>query len=149
MWYWAAVAWVSAQPTCSSDHHLVTCRLRVSWNQPTVAPYQYRDLRRLDLATFQSNILQLLLHVLDYAKMLNNEVPTDRRQTRAAEVGQRRPSTAGLRSTHGQAPLSTLGDWSDVIACRSPPHTRRRKRRTATLFRRKSSVIRNLKVLKS
>ena len=55
---------VAVQPTCFSDHDLVTCRLHVPCDPPTVAKYQYRDIRRIDIAAFQNDILQSPLLVL-------------------------------------------------------------------------------------
>jgi len=48
---------VAVQPTCFSDYDLVTCRLHVSCNPPTVAKYQYRDICCIDIAAFQNDIL--------------------------------------------------------------------------------------------
>ena len=48
---------VAVQPTCFSDHDLVTCHLHVPCDPPTVARYQYRDIRRIDIAAFQNDII--------------------------------------------------------------------------------------------
>jgi len=72
---------VAVQPTCFSDHDLVTCRLHVPCDPPTVAKYQYRDIHRINIAAFQNDILQSLLYnfdrptsVDDYVQLFNDEV---------------------------------------------------------------------------
>ena len=77
------VSRVAVQSTCFSDHGLVTCCLHVPCDPPTVAKYQYRDVRHIDTVAFQNDILQSPLYNFDrimpvddynYVQLFNDKV---------------------------------------------------------------------------
>jgi len=72
---------VAVRSTCFSDHNLVTCRLHVPLNSPTISRYCYRDICRFDLAAFHSVIQQSALYdfhsttsVDSYVELFNSKV---------------------------------------------------------------------------
>jgi len=76
---------VAVRLTCFSDHNLVTCRLHVPLNSPTISRYCCRDIRRVDLAAFHSDIQQSPLYdfhsatsVDSYVELFNSEVASTR-----------------------------------------------------------------------
>ena len=69
------------RPTCFSDHHLVACRLHVPCHLPTISRYCYRDIRRVDLTVFHSDVQRSPLYDFDstmpvdsYVELFNSEV---------------------------------------------------------------------------
>jgi len=77
----AILTQVTVHPTCCSDHHLVTSRLHVSRDTPSIKSYQYRDLRRVDLPAFHEDIRRSPLYefdvtmpVDDYVDLYNGEM---------------------------------------------------------------------------
>ena len=65
---------IAVQPTCFSDHHLVTSRIHVPRDKPTISTYQYRDLRRVDIEAFNTDIRQSSLYTFDSAMPVDDYV---------------------------------------------------------------------------
>ena len=52
------VSQIAVQPTCFSDYHLVTSRIHVPHDKPTILTYQYQDLRHVDTEVFNADVRQ-------------------------------------------------------------------------------------------
>lgn len=65
---------IAVQPTCFSDHRLVTSRIHVPRDKPTISTYQYRDLRRVDIEAFNTDVRQSSLYTFDSAMSVDDYV---------------------------------------------------------------------------
>ena len=65
---------VTVRPTCFSDHHSISCRLRMNHDPPTVVHYQFRDTRNIDMAEFHADIRCSPLYVFDQATSVDKYV---------------------------------------------------------------------------
>ena len=79
----ALLSRVTVHPTCFSDHYSVACQLHQPRNVPTAVRYQFRDLRRIDIATFQHDVYRSPLYDFNratstdeyaYVQLFNSEM---------------------------------------------------------------------------
>jgi len=71
----------SVKSLCFSDHHLVSCQLRLNRDLPVPVTYTYRPLRRMDMESFRRDLFASSLFLDDenitaddYADLINAEV---------------------------------------------------------------------------
>ena len=114
---------VVVQPTCFSDHQLVACRLHVPRHQPTTTRYCYRDIRRVDLAAFHSDVLQSPLFDFDYDTPVDSYV-----ELFNSEVARVLDKHAPLKSRTRRVGRNDCR-WLSAEARDAKRHCRRRERR--------------------
>jgi len=71
----------SVKSLCFSDHHLVSCQLRLNRDLPVPVTYTYRPLRRMDMESFRRDLFASSLFLDDenitaddYADLIDAEV---------------------------------------------------------------------------